>query len=195
MAPTFDVNSLGTQVGGITMYAVYGVLVLVALFAGFFIIRYFLTKKNWNLNVWIKIPRANGLMMYERAKGRFDTRAGIVDIKRKKLKPVGMKPFDVREYLQGSTNMEVMMLSPTEFIPIIAKSYEIVENGGHKHIVANITTDLGKRKVWKDYFERSSKARFTLEGFMAKHQFAISIVIIMLGMFVGFAILYAKVKP
>jgi hypothetical protein len=194
MPPAFDINSIGTQAGGIAMYLVYGVIVIAALVAGFFVFRYFLTKKNWNLNVWVKIARANGLMMFERAKGRFDTREGVVDIKRKKLKPVTMKPFDVRDFLQGSNNLEVMMLSPTEFIPIIPKSYEIMENSKQLYALEHIKTDLGGRKTWKNYAERSLKDRFTLAGFMAKHQFAISIVIIMLGMFIGFSILYSRIK-
>jgi hypothetical protein len=193
MPPTFDVTSLGGTAGTIGMYVVIGTLILVALVAGFFIIRYFYTKKNWNLNVWVKIARANGLMMFERAKGRFDTREGVVDIKRKRLKPVTMKPFDVRDFLQGSNNLEVMMLSPTEFIPIIPKSYEIMENSKQLYALEHIKTDLGGRKTWKNYAERSLKDRFTLAGFMAKHQFAISIVIIMLGMFIGFSILYSRI--
>ena len=155
-----DLGTLGSSAGKIGMYVVYGAIVIVALVAGFLIIRYFYTKKNYNLDVNIKIPRANGLILYEKAKGRYDSKAGIVDIKRKKLKAIGMRPFDVREYLQGPKYLEVMMLSPTEFIPIIPKSYEIVENGGEKHVVANITTDLKKRTVWGTYFERAAKDRF-----------------------------------
>jgi hypothetical protein len=197
-----SLNTISSSAGQYAMYGVYGLLVLVAIVAAFFIVRYFRKKKNYNIKVGIKIRRASGMILQEFAKGRFDAVSGIVDIKRKRLKTVPMEPFDVRKFLQGTSYLEVEMISPQHFIPIIPTSYDFVtekyidEKGNEReqtYDVLKIETDLGKRKVWKTSFERAAKDRFTLSGFFQQHQWAISMVIIIVGMCIGFAVLYTKV--
>ncbi|KKL19035.1 hypothetical protein LCGC14_2469510, partial [marine sediment metagenome] len=126
---------------------------------------------------------------------------GFVDIKRKKCKPVAMKPFDVRRFLQGENVLEVLMLSPTDFIPIDPKNYmkvteEYTDNEGNKqtqkYSVFDIVTDNLKRKTWKNYTERIAKSRFTLAGFLDQHWRAIELGILVFIIFIGFSVLWMR---
>ena len=107
-----------------TIFIILGLIILAILTTlGIWLYR----RKRWNLRVECKIPRSDGnITLSEKAKGHYDIAAGIVDIKRKGLKAVGMKPFDVKEYLQGADFLDVMQVSATEYIPIHPKSYEKV---------------------------------------------------------------------
>ena len=164
-------------------------------------------KKKWNLRVEIKMPRSDGkLIISEKANGHYDSNAGIVDIKRKKMRAVGMKPFDVREYLQGSNFLEVMQVGAKQYIPMHPKSYEKFTTI-HKYkdkktkqdveeetdyYTMKFVADVDKRKTWKTYFERTAKDRFTLLGFLSKHWRAIEISIIVFVMFLGFSIIWMR---
>ncbi len=157
-------------------------------------------RKKWNLRVEIKIPRSDGkLTLSENAKGHYAVHEGIVDIKRKGLKAIGMKPFDVREFLQGSNFLEVMQVGPTEFIPIHPDSYEKIKvmdeetKEWKKHIVMDLVANLDKRKTWKNYMERSAKNRFTIAGFLDKHWRSIELGIIIFILFLGFSILWMRI--
>lgn len=159
-------------------------------------------RKKWNLKVIVKLPRAGQLIFGEFAKGHYDVKAGIVDIKRKRLKAVGMKPFDVKRFLQGNKILEVLQVGATDFIPIDPKSYETLteeykDDEGKvktaKHVLFEMFTDDSlKRKTWKNYMERSAKDRFTLLGFLDKHWRAIEISIIMFVIFLGFSIMWIR---
>jgi len=167
------------------------IVVVIALVIGFLIWNF--KRKKWNMKVGIKLPRGNVLTLAEIAKGHYDVVAGIVDIKRKGVQAVGMKPFDVREYLQGENYLEVMQLSPNHYIPIHPDSYKVIKDkDGNEHVVVSIKTDLGGRKVWKTYMERAAKDRFTIKGFLDKHWRAIEISIIMFVLFLGFSIMWIR---
>ena len=164
-------------------------------------------KKKWNLRVEIKMPRSDGkITLSESARGHYDADAGIVDIKRKRMRAVGMKPFDVREYLQGGNFLEVMQVGAKQYIPMHPSSYEKISTK-HKvmdektrketeevreHYVMKMIADVEKRKTWKTYMERTAKDRFTLLGFLSKHWRAIEISIIIFVMFLGFSIMWMR---
>ena len=205
MALDLDVGGIGEKVGAIggTIFQwvliVAGGLLVLGIFGAVAV--WAMKRKKWNLIVEIKMPRNNGqVILRERAKGYYDAKAGIVDIKRKKLKAVGMKPFDVKKYLQGNNYLEVTQISPTEYIPNLPKSYtkfkveELVE--GKKvmveYAVMDIEADIGKRKTWKTYMERAAKDRFTIIGFLDKHWRAIEMSIIVFVIFLGIAILWMR---
>ena len=162
-----------------------------------------LKRKKWNLIVEIKMPRTDGkVILRERAKGHWDVDAGIVDIKRKKLKVIGMKPFRVQKYLQGENFLEVIQVGPTDFIPILPKSYTEVKDEdkiikgtkviGERYATLDIETNLEKRRTWKNYMERSAKNRFTILGFLDKHWRAMEISIILFVIFLGISILWMR---
>lgn len=164
-------------------------------------------KKKWNLRVEIKMLRSDGSMtLSEAAKGHYDAKEGIVDIKRKRMRAVGMKPFDVRKYLQGANFLEVMQVGAKQYIPLNPKSYNKFTTT-HKYIdkktkkeveeereyyTMKFVADTDKRRTWRTYFERAAKDRFTLLGFLAKHWRALEISIIMFVMFLGFSILWMR---
>lgn len=172
---------------------VVGIIVIVALgFIGWWYFR----RKKWNLKVGVKLPRADGTaIISEIAKGHFDAEAGIVDIKRKKMKAHGMKPFDVRKYLQGIDYLEVLQVGVKEYIPILPKSYTVLQNQSDpndKIAILDIEADTGGRKTWSQYFERVAKARFTLMGFLDKHWRAIELGLIIFLLFLGFAVMWIR---
>ncbi len=224
MALDLDVGDIGGKVSAIGstvlqwVLMVGGGLLVLGIFGA--IAAWALKRKKWNLIIEIKMPRNDGqVILRERARGYYDAKAGIVDIKRKKLKAVGMKPFDVKKYLQGTNYLEVIQLSPTEYIPVLPKSYATVsikeefvakvkegkgKDGKDKFVdriftrvvesaIMNIESDLGKRKTWKTYMERAAKNRFTIIGLLEKHWRAIELSIIIFVMFVGFAIVYSRI--
>ena len=205
-----NLGGLGEKAGEIGSTALqWGLIILAGIIVvGIFgvVVWWGMKRKKWNLIVEIKMPRSDGqLILRERAKGYYDAKAGIVDIKRKKLKAVGMKPFDVKKYLQGNKYLEVIQISPTEYIPILSKSYETVEvkeqvkgkNGKMeeqlvKYAIMDIEANIEKRKTWKNYMERSAKDRFTIVGFLDKHWRAIEISIILFVIFLGMSILWIR---
>lgn len=222
MAFEFNLDSIGAKAGDIgSTILTWGIIIIggiVGLGVIGFVVWALLKRKRWNLVVEIKMPRTDGQeILRERAKGHWDIKAGIIDIKRKKLKAVGMRPFKVQKYLQGSNFLEVLQVGPTDFIPILPKSYTTVKNeeyvicrdkdgkiikdkdGKNKvekklieYATLEIETNLEKRRTWKNYMERSAKNRFTISGFLDKHWRAIEMSIILFVIFLGISILWMR---
>jgi len=129
-----DFGAIGTKAGEIgSVVLTWGLIILGGIIAlGIIgcIAWLLMRRKRWNLIVEVKMPRTDGqVILREAAKGHWDVKAGIVDIKRKKLKAVGMKPFDVRKYLQGEKYLEVLQIGPTDYIPILPKGYQKLKVG------------------------------------------------------------------
>jgi len=197
------IENLTSKVGGyfkiILNWGIGGLLILLALgiFAGVAI--WAKKRKKWNLRVEIKLPRSDGkIINSEKAKGYFDTKNGFVSLKRKGLSPIDMKPFNVNKYLQGSNYLEVLQIGPDDFIPILPKSYttiiksDALPNEQKKFGLLEMHGDMGERKQWASNAAESALNRFTLKNFFDRHQFAISIMIIMFGLFIGFAIVLSQ---
>lgn len=197
-----EIGAKASEIGGSLLNVILMIIIGLIVIAIIGSIAFFLMRrKKWNLIVEIKMPRSDGqILLRERAKGHYDIKAGIVDIKRKKLKAVGMKPFDIRKYLQGNKYLEVIQISPTEYIPTLPKSYqelkveEVVEGKKQmvKYALMDIEANIEKRKTWKSYMERSAKNRFTILGFLDKHWRAIEISIILFVVFLGMSILWMR---
>lgn len=179
--------------GDVVTWIIVGIIGLVVLGAmgGFAWWAY--KRKKWNLRVEVKLPRSDGkIINSEKARGHYSVKEGIVDIKRKGLKAIGMQPFDVRKYLQGENYLEVIQVGPDQYIPVLPKSYMRIRDGDKKYAVMDIEADIPKRKTWKNYFERVAKERFTLAGFLAKYGQVVAFGIIIFIMFLGFAILWMR---
>lgn len=199
MVFTFGIQN--ESIAKLVSTTIWGLIVMVILGIILGIGIWYYKRRKWNLIVGVKMPRGSVLTISEIAKGHYDVGAGIVDIKRKGVKSVGMKPFDVRKYLQGNKYLEVVMISPNDFIPVHPKSYEkvveiITDKEGKEteteYFVTKIETDLLKRKTWKNYMERSAKNRFTLLGFLDAHWRAIELTIIVFVIFIGFSALWMR---
>ena len=202
----FNLDDIGAKAGDIGSTVITWGLIILGGIIGLgvigFIVWALLKRKRWNLVVEIKMPRSDGqVILRERAKGHWDIKAGIIDIKRKRLKAVGMKPFKVQKYLQGSNYLEVIQVGPTDYIPILPKSYTKVttkeKNDEGKEVsveyaTLKIETNLEKRRTWKTYMERSAKNRFTIAGFLDKHWRAIEISVILFVIFLGISILWMR---
>ena len=194
-----DTTAIGAKVGEVggkalvvTFWVVIAIIVIGVIIG---LLVWSAKRKKWNLKVTVKLPRAGKTFITEKAKGHYDIKAGIVDIKRKKLKAVGMKPFDVRKYLSGAkgNELEVIQISPNDYIPVVTTNYETVKDSdGNDCSIFEIEADLQKRKTWRIYMERSAKDRFTLIGFLDKHWRSIEIGIIVFIIFLGFAILWMR---
>ena len=176
---------------------VAGGILIICLLGG--VAWFFYRRKKWNLDVGVKILRSGGqYKSHEYAKGHYDILSGIVDIKRKGMSVVGMKPFDIKEFLQGSNYLEIVQIGATDYIPVHPDSldkvtyYDELTKENKEKVIIKLKADLQKRKVWKTYMERSAKARFTLLGFLDKHWRAIEISIILFMLFIGFAVLWAR---
>jgi len=188
-------SSLSGIGGSILTWAIIiigGLLVLIIL-GGVGIWAY--RRKKWNLRVEIKMPRSDGkIILSEKAKGHYDIEEGIVDIKRKGLKAVGMKPFDIKEFLQGSNFLEVTQLGPKDYIPNHPDGYKIFKDKkGNEYAIVDAIANFDSRRTWKNYMERSAKQRFTLSGFLDKHWRSIELGIIIFMLFLGFSVLWMRI--
>jgi len=198
-----EVGSLTEKVGGYLGVAgkwVIWCIIILIVFAILGGVAFWAKKrKKWNLRVEIKMPRSDGkIINSEKAKGFFDTKNGFVSLKRKGLTPIDMKPFNINKYLQGTNYLEILQVGPDDFIPILPKSYLTItktdakEGEQKKFALLDIHGDMGERKQWASNAEESALNRFTLKSFLKRHEFAITLMIIMFGLFIGFAIVLSQ---
>lgn len=178
-----------------------GVLLTISLIIGLFA-WWKWNKNKYNLRVEVKIPRSDGqIILGEWAKGGFNAKRGVVYIKRDKLKAVPMKVLDIRRYLQGSDLLTVIQVGPEDFRPVLNDSWttHIVdyqdENGNLEQVkesILNIKIDTGQYKAWKSAWESAAKRAYSLQSFLQQFSVPISIAIVLIATFVGFAILWTK---
>ena len=198
-----DVGSITSKIGPywdkILKFGVWGIIIVVVLGLLLVVAIWAKRRKKWNLRVEIKLPRSDGeLINSEKAKGYYDTKQGFVSLKRKGVSPIDMKPFNTSKYLQGTNFLEVIQIGPDDYIPILPKSYRIitksnaVEGEQKRFALLEIEGDMGERKQWASNAAESAVNRFTLKSFFNKHQFAISMMLIMFALFIGFAIVLSQ---
>lgn len=204
MADFNQILSSVTSGGGAVlkwMFIIIGVILLICLVLGAFI--WWRVKKNkYNLDVEIKMPRSDGrLVLAEWGKGSFNSKRGVVYIKRDKMKDVAMKVIDIRRYLQGNNILTVIQVGAEDYRPVLNESWtsHIVkyedEEGNvieQKEAVLNIKADTGEYKAWKSSWESAAKRAYSLTSFLQQFAVPISIAIVLLATFVGFAIIWTR---
>lgn len=187
----FDIANLLTNIGTI-------ILAVIAIgAAGYFVYYMAYKKRNWNLKVGIKIPRSNGNFYdFEFGKGNYNENKGVCFIKRKGKKAVAMKPFDVKKYVIGKSYLEVVQVSPGEYLPILQESYSHVvdDTTGEEAAVVTLKGDLSKSKAWKNSFEREAKTTFSITNLLKEYLPYIGFGIVIMMNFVGFTILSRALK-
>lgn len=168
----------------------------------------FIRKRQWNLDVEFKLTRNDGrITNAEWGKGSYNSRKGVVFVKRpgKGTKKIAIKIFDIRKYLQGDRVLTVLQVGPEDFRPVLNDSWtehietykddtsgEIVEV---KESILNIKVDSGLNKAWKSSWDAAAKNAYSIKSFMQQFQTPIAIGIVIICCFVGFAILYTRIKP
>jgi len=192
-------GTVGVYVGKFIGWGIWAIIIILTLVVVIVAIVWSLKRKKWNLRVEIKLPRSDGkIINSEKAKGYFDTKNGFISLKRKGVRAIDMKPFNTSKYLQGDRYLEVLQVGPDDYIPILPKSYKTIIKGDakegeqEKFGLLEIEGDMGERKQWASHSAEAALNRFTLKSFLDKHQFAISIIIIMFGLFIGFAIVLSQ---
>ncbi len=192
----------GSVVGLIFLLLIIGTIALIVVGGFGFIIW---NKKRWNLKVEIKLPRSNGTIVNgEWGKGYFHAKRGVVYIKRPgKFQPkIPLKIFDPKRYLQGTNLITVIQLSPTDYRPVLPKSfleydleYTDTETGKvttYKESVLNIKCDTGHSKAWQVAFDAAAKRAYSLQSFMQQFQTPIAIAVVVVAVFVGIAALWSQ---
>lgn len=185
------VSGLLTSVGTIIL----GILALA--FCGYLVYYFAYKRKNWNLNLEVKIPRSNGgFMDAENGKGNYDERKGVCFVKRKGKKAIPMKPFDVKKYVQGKNTLTVIQVSPGEYIPVLPESFShlVDDETGEEASVLTLKGDLSKSKAWKNSFEREAKQAYSITNLLKEYLPYIGFGIIIIMNFVGFTILSRSLK-
>ena len=171
--------------------------ILALAFCGYVIYYFVYKKKNWNLKLEIKIPRSNGgFMDSEEGKGNYDEKKGVCFIKRKGKKPIPMKPFDVKKYVQGKDTLTVIQISPGEYLPVLPNSFShlVDDVTGEEAAVIKLKGDLSKSKAWKNSFEREAKQAYSITNLLKEYLPYIGFGIIIIMNFVGFTILSRSLK-
>lgn len=209
----FGSLGLGSMFGGgvvnLLVYIIAGVVILGIIFGGLFY--WYNARKKWFLTVNIKIPRGlkyikkgevisdkdlQGIINAEMGKGTYDAKKGVVYIKRHKKKPVAMKPFDIKRYLQGNNILDVVQVGIEDYRPILPESYlEMVdETTGEEAALLMAKIDTSQGKSWKTSFERGNKDAFSLSSLFDQYKDYIGFGILFFMIFVGFAVLYGRLR-
>ena len=137
-------------------------------------------------------------------------------------KPYPIKIFDVRRYMQGSNLITVIQVGPEDFRPVLNESWtemnvdyedtdkpildkegnpELDQEGNIKYEIVtvresilNIKTETGQNKAWKAAWEEAARTAYTLTSFLKQYSAPISVGIVVICCFVGFAILWTKLS-
>ena len=181
---------------------------IVLAFCGFFLWWLIKKKMHWNIKVEFRLPRnvqqiknkageelISGTIRKEWGKGYYDAKAGVVYIKRSKKPSVPMKPFNIKAFLSDNNILTVIQVGIEDYRPVLEESYLEVEDyeTGEEGALIKAKIDTSEGKSWKNSYERERKATYTIMGWLSQHGQLVGFGFILLSIFVGFAIVYAKI--
>lgn len=190
-------GSIGFSGQGITTLIIYmtiGVVVIGGLFLIFYL--WYRARKKWFLKVEIKIPRSDGkIIMAEWGKGTYNASKGVVFVKRYKKKPVAMKPFDVKKYLQGADLLTVVQVGIEDYRPVLIESFLEMKDDETGELAGLLTAkiDTSESKSWKSSFERETKNAYSIQTLFQQYAQYIGFGILFFMIFVGFAVLWGRI--
>lgn len=205
-------NPFGGGLGGMNMFWIVAGLLAFVIVAGtiMIVIR---NKFRWNIKVNFKLPRGvvslregekidisniQGTILHEVGKAYYDSKMGVVWLKRKWKKKVPMKPFNLSKYLQGTNVIDVVQVGVNEFLPIYPQSFLLFEDDetGEDFTILDLKTDHSQDNAWAIEFERSTKNAYSvssaLEALLKSPIFLVGLVIFLWG--IQFLLLYTKIK-
>lgn len=164
-------------------------------------------RKAYNIKIEFKIPRniksirqrdgairIEGTLNKEWGVGFYDGKKGVVFVKRKKKKPVPMKPFDVKRFLSDSNILTVIQVGIEDYRPVLDESYiEVIDDKtGEEAALLKARIDTSESKSWKNSFEREAKLTYSIKNWVSEHGGLIAMGIVLLMNLVGFAIVLSK---
>lgn len=200
MAGFNPMASLGGLGLGNTVTFIIAILMAIAVVGGIIgVIFYFVNqKRKWFLTVEFKIPRSDGkFITAEVGKGTYDAKRGAVFVKRNGKKPVPMKPFDIKKYLQGEKLLTVVQVGIEDYRPVLMESFiEMVdEQTGEEAALVKCKIDTTESKSWRVGFERESKSTYSIMGLLKEHFHIIALGMVIFLWGIQFLILYNRIKP
>lgn len=178
---------------------ILGIIFILLLGLAFWV---FFKKGKWNIKTEFKMVRSDGkFATSEWGKGYFDTKNGVIWLKRKgiRMRKEGIKAQRIDQYLQGG-NILTVVGNPGNWRPVINDSYvELVDdNTGETAAVVNLRADTKEDKSWAVNFERAAMQTFSVSSWMQQYGqyigFGFLILITILGQFIGFSIVLGKLK-
>lgn len=172
------------------------------------------TRKKWNLKAEIKLTRSGGrLTNAEWGKAYFNAKRGVVMLKRPGTfqSAIAIPIFDLRKYIQGDNVVTFIQLGPEDYRPVLNNSWEEYENdepitdkdgkvmvdeGGNpvheKAALMSIRINPGLNKAWSVAWRQAAKQAYSLKSFFTQFQTPIAIAIVIIAVFVGFAIMWSR---
>ena len=175
---------------------------------------YWFFKKKWNLKAEIKLTRSGGVLTNaEWGKAYFNAKRGVCFVKRPGImqRPIPIRMFDIRKYVQGDNIVTFIQVSPEDLKPVLNNSWEeyeedepmkdakgkiIVDEEGNpiheKAAMVNIRIDTGFNKAWRAAWTQAAKQAYSLKSFFTQFQTPIAIAIVIIAVFVGFAMVWTR---
>ncbi len=175
---------------------------------------WYFVKKRWNLKAEIKLTRSDGkLTNAEWGKAMYNAKRGVVMVKRpgSMQKAVAVRVFDIRKYLQGDNIVSFVQIGPEDLRPILNSSWEeyeedepMVDSNGkqikdesgnlvyEKAAIMNIKVDTGLNKAWRAAWSQAAKQAYSLRSFFTQFQTPIAIAIVIIAVFIGFAMVWTR---
>lgn len=194
------------------------VVIIIGLGVGFLLLGvtawWWFFKKKWNLKAEIKLTRSGGrVTSAEWGKAYFDAKKGVCFVKRpgKMQRAIPIKMFDIRKYIQGDNIVTFIQVSPEDYRPILNDSWEEYEDDEpmkdkdgnlvkdiegnlvyEKAAMMNLRVDPGLNKAWSAAWRQAAKQAYSLKSFFTQFQTPIAIAIVIIAVFVGFAMVWTR---
>lgn len=191
---TYASKFAGGSIMNLLVGLIFGMIVLgiVIWFAWYMMFK----KIKWNLQVEFKFPRSDGKIVNgEWGKGSYNTKRGVVLLKRKRMTAVPMPPCDVKKYLQGNNVLTVIQVGAEQYVPVMPDTFTHLQDDetGEEAAIMDLKVDLSRSKAWRTAFERESKQAYTIMTLLQQYANFIGWGIILFMNFVGFSILYSRI--
>lgn len=148
-----------------TLIIIGGIIVLGLVLVGVLFWRH--QKKQWYLKVEFKLIRSDGkAVLAEWGKGFYDSKKGILWVKRPKMRKESIKATDMRLYLQGSDVVTVVG-NTGNWKPVIPQSFlEVIDDTtGEVASIMQIRVDMKEDKPWAVQTERMLEDAFSIATF------------------------------
>lgn len=194
------------------------VLIIIGIFIGLLLLGlagwWWFFKKRWNIKAEIKLTRSHGrITNAEWGKAYFNAKRGVCFVKRPGImqRPIPIRIFDIRRYIQGDNIVTFIQVGPDDLRPVLNDSWESYEESEpmkdkdgnivkdkdgnpvyEKASMMKIKVDTGLNKAWRAAWSQAAKQAYTLKSFFSQFQTPIAIAIVIIAVFVGFAMVWTR---